>query len=126
MMQAFQIVGAVSALLFVFVWSLILVSYLVYCRRRPEAHDTSVFRMPLASFMPYVVLLFFVVVIYAVSLDGTTRTALYVLPLWFLMLGILFLVKTYHNADYAMTQKIFVNKVMQEKTDAKTYRLKVI
>ncbi len=122
MMQAFQIVGAVSALLFVFVWTLILVSYLVYRQRRPEAHDTSVFKMPLSGFMPYVVLAFFVVVIYAVSLDITTRTALYILPCWFLALGLLFLVKTFGNADHANTKKIFLDKVNQEKRDAKAYR----
>lgn len=124
MIQAFQIVGAISALLFVFVWSLILVSYIVYRRRQPEAHDQSVFKMPLGTFMPHVVLLFFVVVIYAVSLDATTRTALYILPFWFLTLGILFFVKTFRNTDHATTQKLFLEKVRQQLMSAKQYRMK--
>lgn len=123
MMQAFQIVGAVSALLFVFVWSLILVSYLTYCRRQPEAHDKSLFKMPLGSVMPYIVLVFFAVVIYAVSLDATTRAALFILPAWFLILALIFFLKTHHNADHAQTQRIFREKVLQQRAAATEYRL---
>ena len=87
MMQAFQMVGSVAALLFIFIWTIILVAHIVYRKKYPDCHARSSFRMPLSRSMPYVVLAFFAVVIYALSLDGVTRVALYVLPLWFAFLA---------------------------------------
>lgn len=93
MMEAFEMVGSVAALLFIFIWSMILWAYLVYQRRYPLAHSRSAFRMPLSQTMPYVVLAFFVVVVYALSLNPVTRVAIYVLPLWFLFLAVCYQLK---------------------------------
>lgn len=93
MMEAFQMVGAVAALIFIFIWTMIIWAHLVYQRRYPEAHAHSVFKMPMSKVMPYVVLAFFLLVIYALSLDGVTRIALYLLPGWFALLAICYRVK---------------------------------
>jgi D-serine/D-alanine/glycine transporter len=70
-----------------FVWSMILVSYIVFRRRRPELHAASKFKMPGSGFMPYVVLAFFGFMLVALGQADDTRLALLVAPLWFLMLG---------------------------------------
>lgn len=88
MMEAFQMVGAVAALLFIFIWTMILLAHLVYQKRYRTAHLESVFKMPWSQVMPYVVFGFFIVVIYALSLDSLTRIALYVLPIWFVLLAV--------------------------------------
>lgn len=93
MMQAFQMVGSIAALIFIFIWSMILWAHLVYQQRHPEAHKRSTFRMPLSKVMPYVVLSFFLLVIYALSLDDVTRIALYVLPGWFALLTVFYQLK---------------------------------
>jgi len=49
--------------------------------------------MPLSKPMTYVVLAFFALAIYALSLDRLTRVALYVLPLWFALLAISYRLK---------------------------------
>ena len=93
MMEAFQMVGSVAALIFIFIWTMILWAHLVYQKRHPEAHAHSAFKMPMSKLMPYVVLVFFMVVIYALSLDDATRIALYVLPCWFAVLAIFYRLK---------------------------------
>lgn len=93
MMQAFQMVGAVAALIFIFIWTMILLVHLVYQKRFPEAHEHSAFKMPMSKWMPYVVLVFFLIVIYALSLDDVTRIALYIMPCWFAVLAIFYRVR---------------------------------
>ena len=93
MMEAFQMVGAIAALIFIFIWSMILLAHLVYQQRHPQAHKHSAFRMPMSKFMPYVIFAFFLVVIYALSLDHVTRIALYVLPGWFALLAVFYQLK---------------------------------
>lgn len=94
MMQAFEIVGSVASLIFIFIWTMILIAHLVYQWRDPDAHQHSSFKLPFSRFSPYVVLAFFGLVVFALSQNSTTRIALYVLPLWFAML---FLFYRYHR-----------------------------
>lgn len=101
MMNAFQMVGSVAALIFIFVWSLILWAHLVYQRRYPQAHAQSAFKMPLSRTMPYVILSFFVIVIYALSLNDMTRVALYVLPMWFAFLAVCYRIKVGRKPEIA-------------------------
>ena len=90
MMNAFQIIGSVAAILFICNWAFILVSHLVYQRRFPEAHAHSKFRMPGSRWIPYVVLVFFAIALYALSLNEETRMALLFLPLWFVTLVVFY------------------------------------
>lgn len=122
MMDAYQIVGSVAALLFIFVWSMILVAYLMYRRRLPQAHLSSAFKMPGGSFMPYVVFGFFGIVIYALTLNDDTRTALYVLPLWFVLLAAIFWLRTRHSPEYAQALTKFRQKVSDENRAAAKFR----
>lgn len=87
-MDAFQMVGAVASLLFIYVWTIILLCYIAFRTRRPDGHASSTFKMPGGTFMPQVVLAFFVFVIVALALQPTTRVSLYILPVWFLLLWI--------------------------------------
>ncbi len=87
-MTVFTLVTTVSAILFMFVWSIILCSYLVYRRQRPELHKASVFKMPAGKLMCWVCLLFFAFVLVLLTLQPDTRQALMVTPLWFIVLAI--------------------------------------
>ncbi len=88
-MRAFTIITTVSSVLFLAVWTLILVSYIVYLRRFPEAHEKSSYPMPGARFMPWVVLAFFVFILVALTQDPDTAVAEAVTPLWFGLLAIM-------------------------------------
>ena len=87
-MTVFTLVTTVSAILFMFVWSIILCSYLVYRKKHPELHAASIFRMPAGKLMSWVGLLFFAFVLVLLSLQPDTRQALMVTPLWFILLAI--------------------------------------
>lgn len=86
--EAFTIVTTISSLCFMFVWSIILASYLVYRRRRPHLHEASKFKMPGGIPMCWVVYAFFLFLIVAFTLKEDTRQALLVTPIWFIVLGI--------------------------------------
>lgn len=91
-MEAFTLVTSVATLLYLVVWTMILVSYLSYRRRYPERHATSKFRMPGGRFMCVVVLTFFASMIVVLALEPDTRKALIVTPIWFAVLAVAWLV----------------------------------
>ncbi|AIX74197.1 MAG: D-serine/D-alanine/glycine transporter [Mixta calida] len=86
-MTVFTMVTTVSAILFMFVWSIILCSYMAYRKQYPQRHQQSTFKMPLGKVMCWVCLAFFAFVIVLLTLQEDTRNALMVTPLWFIMLG---------------------------------------
>ncbi|ALC04962.1 D-serine/D-alanine/glycine transporter [Corynebacterium deserti GIMN1.010] len=86
--EAFTLITTVSSVLFMVVWSYILVAYIVYRRRNPELHEKSVFKMPGGVVMAVVVLVFFVAMLGVLSLETDTRTALLATPVWFIILGV--------------------------------------
>nr|WP_219107049.1 amino acid permease [Austwickia sp. TVS 96-490-7B] len=87
-MGAFTVVTTISAVLFLFVWGLILFSYIVYRRRHPEAHAASTYKMPGGVPMCWVVLAFFVFVLVLLTREQDTLQALLVTPVWFVVLTI--------------------------------------
>jgi D-serine/D-alanine/glycine transporter len=86
-MGAFVIVTSLGSVIVVFTWSMIMVSYIAYRRRRPQLHASSTFKLPGSRFMPYVVLVFFVLMIVALAQSADTRPGLFVAPIWFVLLG---------------------------------------
>ena len=86
-MAAFTVITTVAAILFIFVWSIILISYMVYRRRSPELHVKSKFKMPGGIVMCYVVLSFFAFILVLLTLEKDTLTALLYTPFWFVLLA---------------------------------------
>ncbi|QHM75978.1 D-serine/D-alanine/glycine transporter [Mixta theicola] len=86
-MTVFTMVTTVSAILFMFVWTIILCSYLAYRKKHPQRHQNSSFKMPLGKLMCWVCMAFFAFVIVLLTLQEDTRNALMVTPLWFILLG---------------------------------------
>lgn len=91
-LAAFTLVTTISALLFMFVWTMILVSYIAYRRKRPHLHAASKFKMPGGVAMCWVVLGFFGFLIWALTQQADTLQALIVTPVWFIALGLAWLV----------------------------------
>ncbi|PWB32958.1 D-serine/D-alanine/glycine transporter [Pseudomonas sp. SDI] len=88
LVEAFTLVTTVSAILFMFVWSLILLSYLTYRKQRQALHQASKYKMPGGRLMCWVCLAFFAAILVLLSLESDTRQALIVTPLWFVLLTI--------------------------------------
>jgi len=88
LVTAFTLVTTLSAILFMFVWSLILCAYIAYRKKRPELHAASRYRMPGGVAMCWVCLAFFAFVLVLLSLQADTRQALVASPVWFAILGV--------------------------------------
>ncbi|MDQ0862924.1 L-asparagine transporter-like permease [Arthrobacter globiformis] len=105
--KAFDMVTTVSAVCFVFVWSIILASYIAFRRRRPHLHTASKFKMPGGIPMVWVVFAFFAFVLWTLTTQPDTLTALLVTPVWFVLLGAAWLIlrrRPAHLARYAAFQ----------------------
>lgn len=87
-MMVFTLVTTISAILFMFVWSIILCSYLIYRKKRPLLHQKSIYKMPAGKIMCWICMVFFIFVIVLLTLREDTRKALIATPLWFIGLGI--------------------------------------
>lgn len=86
-MGAFTLVTTVASLLFMFVWTMIVLSYLVYRRRHPARHAGSIFKMPGGVVMCWGVLVFFAFVLWTLCTEDDTATALAWFPVWFVVLA---------------------------------------
>ncbi|MGV9923807.1 D-serine/D-alanine/glycine transporter [Nocardia rhamnosiphila] len=90
--EAFTVVTTISSLCFMFVWTMILASYLVYRKRRPHLHTASTFKLPGGVPAVWAVLAFFVFLVWALTQKSDTLQALLVTPIWFVVLGAAYLV----------------------------------
>jgi D-serine/D-alanine/glycine transporter len=88
LVTAFTLVTTLSAVLFMFVWSLILIAYMTYRRKRPQLHAASTYKMPGGVFMCWACLVFFVFVLWLLTLQADTREALLASPVWFAILAV--------------------------------------
>ena len=88
LVQAFTLVTTVSAILFMFVWSLILLSSIAYRRQRAELHEASKYKMPGGVAMWVLCLGVFAFIVVLLALEADTRRALIVTPVWFALLGL--------------------------------------
>ncbi|MFV0457998.1 MAG: amino acid permease [Actinomycetales bacterium] len=87
-MSAFTIVTTVASTLLIFVWSMILISYLAYRRKLPQAHAASAYPMPGGRAACYLVLTFFAGILVLLVSTPDTRLPLLMTPLWFAGLGV--------------------------------------
>ena len=97
LVTAFTLVTTLSAVLFMFIWSLILCSYIAYRRKRPELHARSIYKMPGGVAMCVACLVFFAFVVVLLTLQPDTLKALLASPVWFVLLAIGYWLKGRHG-----------------------------
>ncbi|KMY45828.1 D-alanine/D-serine/glycine permease [Bacillus sp. FJAT-27916] len=88
--QAFTIVTTISAICFIWVWSIILIAHIRYKKTRPELAAKSTFKAPFAPFINYAVLALFALVLIVMLFAEATRLALLLTPIWFIALVFLY------------------------------------
>nr|WP_231607370.1 amino acid permease [Fictibacillus sp. 18YEL24] len=91
--QAFGIVTTISAICFIWVWSVILISHIKYRKTRSDLHKKSTFKAPFAPFINYVVLALFGIILIVLLVAEATRPALLLTPIWFILLFFLYAFK---------------------------------
>lgn len=83
----FVLITSISTFCFIFIWAIIVICHLKYRKTNPECAAKSKFKMPLYPVMNYIILAFFAFVIVTLALNSETRIALFVTPIWFIILG---------------------------------------
>jgi D-serine/D-alanine/glycine transporter len=86
----FVLITSISTFCFIFIWAIITVCHLKYRKTKPELAAKSKFKMPLYPIINYVILAFFAFVLVTLALNEETRVALFVTPVWFIMLGVIY------------------------------------
>ncbi|MGX1828983.1 amino acid permease [Paenibacillus taichungensis] len=89
----FTLITSVSTVCFIFVWGIMVICHLRYRRTRPELASRSRFRLPLYPFSNYLILTFLVFVLVILALAKDTRVALFVTPVWFLLMAVIYICK---------------------------------
>ncbi|WP_414044471.1 amino acid permease [Macrococcus animalis] len=90
--DVFTFVTSVATICFIFIWSVIMISYIKYRKVNPELHVKSVFKMPLGVLGCYVTLIFFAILLGLLTLAQDTRIALVLTPIWFIMLTVCYFI----------------------------------
>lgn len=91
--DAFSLVTTISAICFIWVWSIILISHIIYKKKNRALHEASTFKAPFTPFINYVVLAFFVFLLGIMLYAEATRTAVLLTPVWFILLVILYKIR---------------------------------
>lgn len=86
----FTLVTTVATVFFIVVWSIIMFAYLKYLKTRQELHKQSTYKMPGGKIAAYIVLAFFAFVFLLLFMAEDTRMGLFVSPLWFILLAIMY------------------------------------
>ncbi|WP_018662744.1 amino acid permease [Heyndrickxia acidiproducens] len=84
--QVFTLVTSIATICFIWVWGVILVAHLRFRKKRPEEAAKVPFKMPFAPYANWIVLAFFVFVLVVLGFAEDTRMALFVTPVWFIIL----------------------------------------
>ncbi|MCR8871153.1 amino acid permease [Peribacillus frigoritolerans] len=88
--QAFTVVTTISAICFIWVWSIILFSHIKYSKTRPDLRAESTFKAPFTPFVNYVILSLFLFILIVMLFAEATRLSLLLTPIWFILLVILY------------------------------------
>ena len=86
----FVLITSISTFCFIFIWAIIVICHLKYRKTNPELAAKSKFKMPLYPIINYIILAFFAFVIVVLALNNETRVALFVTPVWFITLGVIY------------------------------------
>lgn len=86
--EVFTLVTSIATICFIWVWGIILIAHLRFRKLKSEEAKNISFRMPFAPISNWVVLAFFVFILIVLGLASDTRVALFVTPVWFIILAI--------------------------------------
>ncbi len=86
----FVLITSISTFCFIFIWAIIVICHMKYRKTNPKLAAKSKFKMPLYPIINYIILAFLAFVIVTLALNNETRVALFVTPVWFIMLGVIY------------------------------------
>ena len=87
-MAAFTVMTTIASILFIFVWSMVLISYLKFLKLKPQLHAASSYKVPGGRGMVIAPQAFFIFVLVLLTFEKDTREVLMVTPVWFIVLAV--------------------------------------
>ncbi|AQS09846.1 D-serine/D-alanine/glycine transporter [Clostridium saccharobutylicum] len=106
----FVLITSISAFCFIYIWSIIVICHMRYRKTNPELAAKSKFKMPLYPIINYIILAFFAFVIVVLAFNKETRVALFVTPVWFIVLGIIYKILKSKNNDSEVVKRNLTNE----------------
>lgn len=89
--KVFTYVTTISTVLFLVVWGLIIIAYINYSRKNPDLHKKATYKLFGGKYMGYLIFVFFIFVFGLLFINVETRRAIYFIPIWFILLGFMYL-----------------------------------
>jgi D-serine/D-alanine/glycine transporter len=86
----FVLITSISTFCFIYIWAIIVICHMRYRKTNPELAAKSKFKMPLYPIINYIILAFFAFILVVLALNNETRVALFVTPVWFIVLGVIY------------------------------------
>ncbi|MCB7155268.1 amino acid permease [Bacillus stercoris] len=89
----FTLITSISTVCFIYIWGITVICHLKYRKTRPELAKTNKFKLPLYPFTNYLILAFLAFVLVVLALAQDTRVSLFVTPVWFILLIVIYKVR---------------------------------
>jgi len=89
----FTLITSISTVCFIFIWGITVISHLKYRKTRPDLAKVNKFKLPLYPFSNYLILAFLAFIVVVLALAEDTRIALFVTPVWFILLIVIYKVR---------------------------------
>ena len=105
----FTLITSISTICFIFVWGITVICHLKYRKTRPDLAEVSKFKMPLYPVANYLILAFLTFVIVVLAFAEDTRVALFVTPVWFIMLVTIYKTRKTNVVDQANQESVVEN-----------------
>lgn len=107
----FTLITSISTVCFIFIWGITIISHLKYRKTRPDLAKINKFKLPLYPFSNYLILAFLAFVLVVLALAEDTRVALFVTPVWFILLIAIYKMRNMkaNYADQVNQEKIAEN-----------------
>ncbi len=101
----FTLITSVSTVCFIFIWGITVITHLKYRKTRPELAEKNKFKMPFYPIANYLILAFLAFVLVVLALAEDTRVALFVTPVWFILLMGIYKIRKPKVQLHAVNQK---------------------
>lgn len=88
--RAFDVVTTISAICFIWVWGVVLVSHILYKKKQPALQAASKFKAPFTPAVNYIVLALFAAILVIMLIADDTRPAVLFTPVWFILIFVLY------------------------------------
>ncbi|MFT8322744.1 MAG: amino acid permease [Bacillus sp. (in: firmicutes)] len=93
----FTLITSIATVCFIFIWGITVISHLKYRKTRPDLAKVNKFKLPFYPFSNYLILAFLAFVLVVLALAEDTRVALFVTPVWFILLIVIYKIRTKGN-----------------------------